>query len=858
MLLIMASIFLQSTRRNRLVKKQSALLSAIYDSLPDSIFSKDMNRTFTGFNHAFMKFIGRPESEIMGKTSREVFPGQDEMTGVLDDCDTVVLTGGAIAKAEIWYTYPDHSRRLFEIIRTPIIEGGKLAGLVGISRDITELVEAKELAERNSRAKSDFLAHVSHEIRTPMNAIIGLTELALRERNIDTLLEYALVVKQASSNLMALINDILDFSKIERGRLKIIEGKYSLSSLVNDVISIIRMRLIDSPILFAVNIDSNLPNSLSGDELRLRQIMLNLLNNAVKYTDEGFILLTVTGEILEDSTVVNLSIEVSDSGKGVKQEDLATIFGEYTQSDLERNRYIEGTGLGLSIARSIIHAMGGRIGVSSEYGKGSTFTVTAPQKILNPEKIALVDNPEEKSVLIFEQRNIYAGSIAYTINNLGAQYKMASSEAELRTKPSIRNNGYIFIALEKIKKNKEAILNIKKSSKIVLLTDFGETRAQRGLNLLSMPVQCVSIANILNGECDNFSYTDNNELVARFTAPEARILVVDDIGTNLKVAEGLLLAYKMRIDTCRSGMAAIGAMKTNNYDLVLMDQKMPGMDGLETTKMIRASGGTLPIIALTANAVPGVKEMFLASGFNDYLAKPIDTIKLNAILEKWIPKNKQIRTANPFQNTYAPADAATADSITVEGLDVKKGFLRTGGAMELYLDTLAVFCADAHEKIAEIENCLKTGDLSLYTTYVHALKSAAANIGATELSETAKILEEAGNAGDNTAVTRQGPAFIAALEALTARINGVLFLRRGNAADQEAFDTALLKQELLELREAIKTMDADTISRISKNFRKLPPNAKIGGMTREISDSILMGDYEEAVALINRLVAQVQ
>jgi CheY-like chemotaxis protein len=340
------------------------------------------------------------------------------------------------------------------------------------------------------------------------------------------------------------------------------------------------------------------------------------------------------------------------------------------------------------------------------------------------------------------------------------------------------------------------------------------------------------------------------------------VLIVDDIGTNLKVAEGLLLSYNMRIDTSRSGPGAIGALKENRYDLVLMDHKMPGMDGLEATKMIRAMGGEddyyrlVPIIALTANAVSGVKEMFLANGFNDYLAKPIDTVKLNAILEKWIPKNKQLGTAIQFQNPKAPADAANADSLRIEGLDVPKGLLRSRGSMELYSDTLTVFCEDAREKIAEMESCLKTGNLSLYATHVHALASAAANIGATALYETARILEEAGKACDSAAVERRNPAFIAALEGLTERINGVLFLRGGNAAGPEAFDPASLQRELFELREAIEAMDADTISRISKNLRKPPPSAETGGLMREISDSILTGDYEAAVALINRWLAR--
>jgi CheY-like chemotaxis protein len=320
------------------------------------------------------------------------------------------------------------------------------------------------------------------------------------------------------------------------------------------------------------------------------------------------------------------------------------------------------------------------------------------------------------------------------------------------------------------------------------------------------------------------------------------------------VAEGLLFAYKMQIDTCRSGMAAIGAIKTHNYDLVLMDQKMPGMDGMEATKMIRAMGITVPIIALTANAVSGVKEIFLASGFNDYLFKPIDTVKLNVILEKWIPKNKQIDTAASFQNASAAAE--TAGFIMIEGLDVQKGILSSGGAVEFYLETLSAFCADAREKIAEIEICLKTGDLSLYTTCVHALKGAAVNIGAMALSETASLLEEAGNAGDSAAIARLNQPFLAALEAQTKRINGFLSVLRENDADNGAFETASLKEGLLELREAIQLMDAETIFRISKNLRKLSQNPKFGGMTQEITDSILVGDYEEAAASINRLIAR--
>ncbi len=379
-----------------------------------------------------------------------------------------------------------------------------------------------------NKAKSNFLAKMSHEIRTPMNAINGMSELALRENLPDAAREHIVTIKQAGTNLLSIINDILDISKIESGKLEIVTSKYLFSSLINDVVSIIKTKIADSGLRFDINIDPNIPNSLLGDETRIRQALLNVLSNAVKYTKKGFISLSASAEIKKGTVL--LTINVADSGKGIKPKDLKKLFDEFVQVDMESRKSTEGTGLGLAITKNLLTAMGGDISVQSEYGKGSTFTLKLPQKI---------------------------------------------------------SSDVLFDSLE------------------------------------------------------------NDSAAIKFNAPNARVLVVDDIEANLKVAKGLMQPYKMQIDLCQSGIEAIEMVKANSYDLVLMDQMMPEMDGVEATKLIRVMAGEnphyaeLPIIALTANAVSGAKEMLFSKGFSDFLSKPIDTIELNSILEKWIPKEKQ-------------------------------------------------------------------------------------------------------------------------------------------------------------------------------------------------------------------------
>jgi signal transduction histidine kinase len=404
------------------------------------------------------------------------------------------------------------------------------------------LEELKSEAAAANRTKSNFLASMSHEIRTPMNAITGMAELLLRRNLPDDARGEVQDIKQAATNLISIINDILDFSKIEAGKMEIIPVKYMLSSLVNDTVNIVRMRLTEKPVRFFTNIDGSIPNNLTGDEVRLRQILLNLLSNAAKFTDKGHISLTITAR-KRDSERVWLEIIVTDSGKGMKPEDLGKLFGDFVQVDTKRNRGIEGTGLGLAITKELCEAMGGGINVESEYGKGSVFRVVIPQGFDSGALFAAVEEPWIKKVLIYDGRTVYTQSVCWSLENMGVPYLMTETLNDFSQALPSEDWFYVFSGhglYEKIKPLiDKAVFPGGKKPSLALMVEWENEANIPNVRFISLPVQSLSIANLLNGKADSRDYFGSQSSgLIRFTYPKARLLVVDDISTNLKVAEG--------------------------------------------------------------------------------------------------------------------------------------------------------------------------------------------------------------------------------------------------------------------------------------------------------------------------------
>jgi CheY-like chemotaxis protein/HPt (histidine-containing phosphotransfer) domain-containing protein len=717
------------------------------------------------------------------------------------------------------------------------------------------MYRAKERSEQENISKSAFLARMSHEIRTPMNAILGMNELMLREDLPPAAREQAVSARHASVNLLAIINDILDFSKIESGRMVLVDEAYSFPSLINDVISVIRMRLIDKPVLFITNIACRVPGRMTGDVVRLRQILFNVLSNAVKYTDEGHVSLVIDAAIADEHTVT-LTITVADTGIGIREGDLGKLFGEFTQLDLRKNRQVEGTGLGLAITRRLCLAMGGDITVSSRYGVGSTFTVTLPQRIVQYVPSAKVEYHEDKSVLVCESRNVYADSIFRTFEDLGVKCTVVASPSVFLQE--MQNNAYshLFVSSFLFERVNKVIQHLNRNPFIVVLDEYEVGKHHYGPEVASlvMPAYSIPIATILNGEAKNTEFNKSEDKNIRFIMPKARVLLVDDIRTNLRVAEGLLAPFQMLVDCALSGKEAVDLVQMKHYDLVLMDHMMPEMDGIEATGKIRALGEKneyykhLPIVALTANAMSDARTMFLQSGMNDFLAKPIETAKLYAMLEKWIPREKQEKHAG------GDAPPLSGPEIEIRGLNTKAGISMTGGNLDNYLRVLDIYQRDCFEKSNQLRNALQEGDIAFFTTCVDALKSASASIGASTLAERARKLELAGINNDMAFIMEHIEPFLGELVTISKKISHCLnqVLDTGN---NEMGDKLFLTECLTTLRGALSAIDIGMMDNVVKDLQARKWTKNIQERLENVYQSILLFEYEEATRTIDNLLS---
>lgn len=620
---------------------------------------------------------------------------------------------------------PKVKDEIWDVYHSLLIMLGNMNRYISEIREDHKIKAELEASRQANEAKTTFLSNMSHEIRTPINAVLGMDEVIIRETKEENTLNYARDIQSAGKTLLALINDILDFSKIESGKMEIIPAEYNVRDLVEELVNMIGFRARGKGLNLEAKINPHLPLHLYGDELRLKQIIINILTNAVKYTEKGYVTLTVDYEKLDNKHIL-MQVSVRDTGIGIKSEDLEKLFAPFERIDEKRNLTIEGSGLGMSIVRSLLFMMGSSLDVKSTYGRGSNFSFEVMQEVLEWREIGDVDIQTSE----LKPQKIYHES---------------------------------------------------------------------------------------------------------FRAPNAKILVVDDTKTNHMVMKGLLKNTRVKIDTADSGSEALYLMKTHHYHMLFVDHRMPGMDGIEMMQRLLSMEDNVnidtPAIAMTANVVSGAREMYLENGFWDYLSKPVDGERLEEMMITYLPPELvEIPHGGEFPDSGAEKKAENkkeeaeeeesedmTDLLKLKGVDLSEAMKNCGDA-ETLRDIVKEFRTVIPEKADMIEQYYEARDYENYTVQVHALKSSARLIGASELSKQAEHLEACGNEKNEEEIAEKTSLL---LSRYRSYIENLAPIGEGDDEDESkpALDAEGFLSALEDLKELLIVYDFDNADQIMEQLK---------------------------------------
>ncbi len=877
---LVVTLYYYSNKYNSFNITISNFAGYIYSSVSMPIILVNPDHKIAIANNSAIKFFGIDSENLRGKHIRQLFEFNGKLVENIEknlfEFETVreynvnCIQNSRKCNIVANYIYDDYDEIICGICM--------ITDMTDRINFINQLNESKKEAEAANQAKSAFLANMSHEIRTPMNAIIGISEILLREENLDeNVRSNVSKIRNSGTGLLTIINDILDLSKIESGKFEIINSDYMLASIIVDIINVIGVKIEEKELKFLININPYMPASFIGDEVRIKQVLLNVIGNAVKFTHKGYIVLSIDGYIEEDNFIMDM--KVSDTGLGIKEEDIPKLFGVFSQVDTRKNRSIKGTGLGLSITKNLVELMDGNISVTSEYGVGTTFSIAIKQELKDTkELIAQINNPNRFKVLIFEEDKMIIDSFAQVLEKTDIKYDVSNDINYVIRE--IKNNKYTHVILnnEKAGLIKTDLNGIKCNLIFIVYIDSEGTLMEREENVKTvfLPLFCLQIADIFNSK-RNSKFTEQRGLDMKniIQMPYAKILIVDDTEVNIHVAKGLMKPYGMQIDTVTSGFKAIERVKRTEYDLIFMDHMMPEMDGIDTTKAIRAMSGEhfkkVPIIALTANAFINARETFLEEGFNDLLLKPIDVIKLDEILKKWIlefnkdklpeskyntDRKKEIYVDQEVDENIQKTKIMLKNSVPQDcSILVRRGVESALNDLAFYKEILDIFCNEAKKHRESLLSIFEDGQMDLFTTKIHSIKSSSHSIGAITLSNLAKELEEASIKNNTEFVKAHLKGFLEELEKVI--LDGQIILNNIilNSNDQNKVKFNDIDQNILKkLKTFLDDYDTTKIESLTETLRRFSYDEEQQTIIDEIINKISDYDFEEASALIESIL----
>lgn len=680
----------------------------------------------------------------------------------------------------------------------------KNLGFLTVATDITELDAARVAAEDAVRAKAAFLANMSHELRTPMNAVLGMNELLSRTVLSPEQQNYITHIRSSAAMLLGIINDILDFSKMEAGSLSLNRSPWRFESLLTDVVNLVRVKAHEKELSLTVNLEPDIPSVMIGDEIRIKQILINLLNNAVKFTEQGSVSLSIHVETAGTGHV-RLIMSVADTGIGIPRDKQHLLFSRFTRFDGAVDRGIEGSGLGLSICYNLARMMAGSIRLDSADGAGSVFTAEISQDVEpGTPPVSVIPSTGSVRLLVYDRDPAILDSIRRMAAWLDSGVTVCTDLDQLRFHLS-QKNAYTHCLVE-FKGGYDCVCECRRPDStmrtlaLMSLSDLTDGERLVDIDCLFKPLMLPVFLDWIGGRTVDFAGTLNesksvvsgNQL-DNLRAPDARILVVDDSTVNRKVALGFLQTFEIQVDEAEDGFDALEQLAVGSYDLVFMDHRMPGIDGIETTRRLRAMGGRnaqVPVVALTANSPESYEQAYLDVGICDHLFKPVGYNAFQSCLRRWLPEEcwKKGGEENPAAETAvvgstdagivitSAANAKSPDEKTaawIPGLDKQQGIMYTGSEKNLEM-ILGVFARSGPKMLDRVEQGRAGGDREAFRTAVHALISSIANIGGTQIPRHARELEQAITADNTAIIDRLFPVVRDELEHLIDAVSGYL------------------------------------------------------------------------------------